>query len=97
MGVSPGGPFSVDVVAGQMRLLVQGGWFLVVGGVLGWSARGGVLPFHALVLLVHGELWPGGVGWRAVVAVLVVVVVLVVGALVVVALVVVVMVLRVWP
>ena len=42
-------------------------------------------------------LWPGGVGWWAVVVLGVVLVVVVVGALVAVALVVVVMVLRVWP
>ena len=60
-----------------------------------------LLASHALVLLVHGGLWYGGVGWRAVVVVVlvvvVVVVVVVVGALVAVALVVVVMVLRVCP
>ena len=42
-------------------------------------------------------LWPGGVGWWAVVVVGVVFLVVVVGPLVVVALVVVGMVLRVWP
>ena len=73
----------------------EGGWPLVVGGVLGWSAW--VLRSHALVLLVHWGLWPCGVGSWAVVVVVVVLVVLVVGALVAVALVVLVMVLRVWP
>ena len=66
----------------------------MVGGVWAWSAR--VLLSHALVLLVHGGLWPGGVWWWAVVVVEVVLVVVVVGTLVVVALVVVGMVLRVW-
>ena len=56
-----------------------------------------VLPSHALVLLVHVELRPGGVGWFTVVVVVVVVVVGVVWVLVAVALVVVVMVLRVCP
>ena len=67
----------------------------MVGRVWGWSARW--LPSHTLVLLVQGGLWPGGVGWWAVVVVGVVLVVVVVGPLVVVALVVVGMVLRVWP
>ena len=49
------------------------------------------------MLFVHGGLWPGGVGWWAVVVVGVVLVVVVVGPLVVVALVVVGLVLRVWP
>ena len=56
-----------------------------------------MLPSHTLVLLVHGGLWPDGVGWWAVVVVGLVLVVVVVGALVVVALVVVGMVLWVWP
>ena len=51
----------------------------------------------ALVLFVHGGLWPGRVGWWAVVVVGVVLVVVVVGPLVVVVLVVVGLVLRVWP
>ena len=91
----------MDVVAGGIRflvrggLLVQGGRPLVVGGVCGWSARW--LPSHSLVLFVHRGLWPGGVGWWAVVVVGVVLVVVVVGPLVVVALVVVGLVLRVWP
>ena len=55
------------------------------------------LPSHTLVLLVHGGLWPGGVGWWAVVVVGVVFVVVSVGLLVVVALVVVGVGLRVWP
>ena len=67
----------------------------MVDGVRGWSAWS--LPSHALVLLVHGGLWPGGVGWWAVLVVGVVLVVVVVATLVVVALVVVGMVLRVWP
>ena len=49
------------------------------------------------MLFVHGGLWPGGVGWWAVVVVGVVLVVLVVVPLVVVVLVVVGLVLRVWP
>ena len=70
----------------------------MVGGVVGLSAWWVVLPSHALVLLVHGGLWPGGVGlWSVVVEVVLIVVVVVVGALVVVALVVVVMLLRVCP
>ena len=99
MGLVPGGPFGVDVVAGRIRFFVRGGggWALVVGGVLGWSARGLVLPSHALVLLVHRGFRPGGVGWWAVVVVVLVVVVVVVGALMALALVLVVMVLRVWP
>ena len=52
VGLCPGGPFGVDVVAGGIRCLVRGGWPLVVGGVWGWSARW--LPSHTLVLLVHG-------------------------------------------
>ena len=99
--VCPGGPFGVDVVAGGIRFLVRGGWLvrggggLVVGGVCGWSARW--LPSDWLVLFVHGGLWPGGVGWCAVVVVEVVLVMVVVRPLVVVALVVVGLVLRVWP
>ena len=93
--MGPGGPFGVDVVAGRIWFLVRGGWPLVVGGVWGWGAR--VLPSHALVLLVHGESLPGGVGWWAVVVVVGVLVVVVAGALMAVALVVVVMVVRVWP
>ena len=95
MGLGAWGPFGVDVVSGGIRWLVRGGWTLVVGGVWGWSARW--LPSHTLVLLVHGGLLPGGVGWWAVVVVGVVLVVVVVGPLVVVALVVVGMVQRVWP
>ena len=73
----------MDVVAGGIRFLVRGGWLirggwpLAVGGVCGWSARW--LPSHSLVLFVHGGLWPGGVGWWAVVVVGVVLVVVVVG------------------
>ena len=66
---------------------------MVVGGVVGFSAPWVGLPSHALVLLVHGGLWAGGVGWLAVVVVavgvvlevvvvVVVVVVMVAGALV---------------
>ena len=95
VGVGPGGPFGVDVVAGRIPFLVWGGRPLVVGGAVGWSARWVVLPSHALVLLVHGGLPPDGVGWWAVVVVVVVVVVVLVWALVAVALVVVVMVLLV--
>ena len=94
MGLGPGGPFGMDVVGGGIRFLVRGGWPLVVGGVWGWSAR--LLQSHALVLLVQGGLWPGGVGWWAVVVVGVVLLVMMVEPLVVVALVVVGMVLRVW-
>ena len=75
--------------------MVRGVWPLAVGGVCGWSAPW--LPSHLLVLFVHGWLWPGGVGWWAVVVVGVVLVVVVVGPLVVVVLVVVGLVLRVWP
>ena len=67
----------------------------MVGGVCGWSAQW--LPSHSLVLFVHGGLWPGGVGWWAVVVVGVVLGVVVVGLLVVGVLVVVGLVLRVWP
>ena len=95
MGLGPGGPFGVDVVAGGIRFLVRSSWPLVVGGLWGWSAR--LLPSHALVVLVHRGFWPCGVGWWTVVVVGVVLVVVLVGPLVVVALVVVVMVLRVWP
>ena len=84
----------MDVVAGGIRFLVRGGGPLPPG-VWGRSAR--LLPSHALVLLVHGGLRPGGVGWRAVVVVGVVLVVVLVGPLVVVALVVVEMLLRGWP
>ena len=85
----------MDLVAGGIRCLVRGEWPLVVGGVWGWSAWW--LPCHTLVLLVHGGLWPGGVGWWAVVVVGPVLVVVVVGPLLVVALVVVGMGLRVPP
>ena len=90
----------MDVVPGGIRFLVRGGlpvrggWPLVVGVVCEWSARW--LPSHSLVLFVHGGLWPGGVGWWAVVVVGVVLVVVEVGPLVVVVLVVVGLVLRVW-
>ena len=90
----------MDVVAGGIRFLGRGGWLvwtgwpLVVGGVCGWSARW--LPSRSLTLFVHGGLWPGGVGCRAVVVVGVVLVVVVVGPLVVVALVVEGLVLLVW-
>ena len=67
----------------------------MVGWVRRWSARW--LPSHLLMLFVHRGLWPGGVGWWAVVVVGVVLVVVAVGPLVVVALVVVGLVLRVWP
>ena len=56
-----------------------------------------VVPSHRLVLLVHGGLWPGRVGWCAVVVVVEEVVVVVQRALMAVVLVVVVMVLRVSP
>ena len=95
VGLGPGGSFDVDVAAGGIRFLVRGGWPLVVGGVWGRSAL--VLPSHALVLLVHGGLWPGWVGGWAVVVLGMVLVVLVVGPFVEVALVVVGMVLHVWP
>ena len=75
--------------------MVREGWPLAVGGVCGWSAQW--LPSHSLVLFLHGGLWPGGVGWWAVVVVGLVLVVVVVGPLVVVVLVVVGLVLRVWP
>ena len=58
-GAGPG-PFGVDVVAGRIQFLIWGGWPLVVGGLSRWSARWLVLPSHALVLLVHGELWAVG-------------------------------------
>ena len=86
-GVGPGGPLwrgrggRRDTVPGT-----GGAWPPVVGGVWGWSARW--VPSHTLVLLVHGGLWSGGVGWWAVVVVGLVLVVVVVGLLVVVALVV---------
>ena len=100
-GVGPGGPLRRgrggrgDTVPGSGGVAGTGGWPLVVGGVCGWSARW--LPSHSLVLFVHGGLWPGGVGWWAVVLVGVVLVVVVLGLLVVVVLVVVGLVLRVWP
>ena len=61
-GVGLGGPFGVDVVAGRIRFLVGGGRSLVVGGAVGLSAWWVVRPSHALMLLMHGGLWPGGVG-----------------------------------
>ena len=99
-GVQPGGPLrrgrggwgDTDTVPGTGGWLVRGGWPLAVGG---WSARW--LQSHSLVLFVHGGLWPGGVGWWAVIVVGVVLVVVVVGPLVVVVLVVVGLVLRIWP
>ena len=54
------------------------------------------IPFAGAVR-ARGGVWPGGVGWWAVVVAGVVLVVVVVGQLVVVALVVVGLVLRVWP
>ena len=95
VGLGPGGALGVGVVARGIQWLVRGGWPLVVGGLWGRSAR--CVPSHTLVLLVHGGLWSGWVGWWAVVVVGVVFVVVAVGRLVVVALVVVGMVLRVWP
>ena len=59
-GVGLGGPFGVDVVAGRILFLVWGRRPLVVGGVVGWSARWVVLPSHALVLVVHGGCGPVG-------------------------------------
>ena len=94
VGLGPGAPLGVDVMAGGIWWLVRG-WPLVVGGVFGWSARS--LPCHTLVLFVLWGLWPVEVGWWAVVVVGVVSVVVVVGPLVVVALVVVGLVWRVWP
>ena len=94
-GVGPGGPLRRGRGGRGDTVPGTGGWPLSVGGVWGWSARW--LPSHTLVLLVHGGLWPGGVGWWAVVAVGVVLVGVVVGLLVAVALVVFGMVLRVWP
>ena len=94
-GVWPGGALRRGRRGRGDRVPGTGAWPLVVGGVWGCSARW--LPSHTLVLLVHGVLWPGGVGWWAVVVVGVVLVVVVVGPLVVVALVVVKMVLRLWP
>ena len=32
VGLGPGGPFDVDVEAGEIRFLVRGGWPLMVGG-----------------------------------------------------------------
>ena len=95
LGRGRGGRGDTDTVPGTGGGLVRGGWPLAVGGVCGWSARW--LPSQSLVLFVHGGLWPGGVGWWAVVVVGVVLVVVVVGPLVVVVLVVVGLVLRVWP
>ena len=100
-GVGPGGPLwrgrggGGDTVPGTEGVAGRGGWPLVVGRVCGWSARW--LPSHSLLLFVQGGLWPGGVGWWAVVVLGVVLVVVVVGPLVVVVLVVVGLVLRVWP
>ena len=84
----------MDVVAWGIQCLVRAGGPFVVGGVCGWSARW--LQSHTLVLLLHGGLWPAGVGWCSVVVVGLVLGV-VVGTLLVVALVVVGMVMRVWP
>ena len=91
----------MEVFAGGIRILVQGGWLvwggwpLAVGGECGWSALW--MPSHSLVLFVHGGMWPGGVGWWAVVVVGVVLVVVVLGPLVVMALVVVRLPLQIWP
>ena len=94
-GVGPGGPLRRGRGGRGDTVPGTGGWPLVVGGV--WSRSAWWLPSHNPVLLMHGGLWPGGVGWWAVVVVGVVLVVVVVGPPVVVALVVVGMVLRVWP
>ena len=95
-GVGPGGPprrgrgGRGDTVAGTGGVVPGGRWGMRVRGAR-W------LPSHTLVLFVHGGLWPGRVGWWAVVVVGLVLVVVLVGPLVVVALVVVGLVLRVWP
>ena len=102
-GSGPGGPLRRGRGGRAETVFRKGG--AAPGGRRGsgWSAWWVVLPSHALVLFVHGRLWPGGVRWWAVVVmvvgvvlgvmVVVVVVVVVARALVVVALVVVVMVL----
>ena len=86
-GAGPGGPLRHGRGGRGDRVPGTGGWPLGEGGVWVWSAR--VLPSHAPVLLVHGGLWPGGIGWWAVVVVGGVLVVVVAGALVVVVVVVV--------
>ena len=63
MWVGLGGPFGVHVVAGQIRFFVWGGRSLLPGEVVGWSAWWMAPPSLALWLLMHGGLWPGGVGW----------------------------------
>ena len=76
-GVGPGGPprrgrgGRGDTVPGTGGVAPGGRWGM------GWSAWW--LLSHTLVLLVHGGLWPGGVGWGAVVVVEVVLVVVVWG------------------
>ena len=78
-----------DTVAGTGGVAPGGRWGMRVERSLA------AIPYAGAV--VHGGLWPGGVGWWAVVVVGVVFVVVVVGPLVVVGLVVVGLVLRVWP
>ena len=65
-----GNSFGVDVVAGRAQFLVGAG-VPVVGEVVGLRALWVVLTIHSLLLVVHGELWTGGVGWWAVVVVVV--------------------------
>ena len=68
----------MDVVAGRIRFLAGEG--APPGGRRGSGvgAQWVLLPPHALVLFVHGGLWPGAAGWWAVVLVVLVVVVVVV-------------------
>ena len=61
-GGGPGGPLRRGRGGRADTVLCRGGGSLVVGGVMGWSAWWMVLPSQALVLIVHGGLWPGGVG-----------------------------------
>ena len=49
--------------------LGRGGGSLVVGHVLGLSARWMVWPSQAVVVLVYVGVWASGVGWWAVVVV----------------------------
>ena len=95
MGLGGLDSFGLDVVAGQIWLLVGRGLSPVVGCVVGLSTRWVVRPFQVMVQPLLGGLWAGGAGWWAVVVVLglvVVVVVVVVVALGVVVVVVVVLV-----
>ena len=60
VGLGGLGSFGVDVVAGGIRYLVGAGRFLVVGWVLGMSARWVVRGSPVIMLLSHRGCGPVG-------------------------------------